>query len=465
MDEEEKQYTRNQAEIERIEAEKEHLQALKIKTNLEIEEIRSRKKSKWYRWRISIQAVIAGLVTSGLLATWLIGYWKPIIDVKTEKGLIQNEINQLELELIGIKQDSLDNQNSKLNLEKMSLLRQQDSLVYNIILADSINRNLKKDLAKQKSDLKKLLTSIDDKQSNSNFKIQVQKSINTIEKAESNAKKTSLDLELQKSKILMIKKHYLQELRFDQPISENSNSTEIRKVQEWINLQERLNENWTIKVATDGTYNQQTKIAVGEFQKMKGITKDGIVGKQTFYELTAPLRNAMTKLEPKETFSKTFIAYAKQHLVQNPRELGQNEGPWVRSYMGGNEGRQWPWNVGFVQTVLDQACYTHNFRFTDILPLTYSNDVMGNYALEKNILRRNNSDYIPKPGDIFLMVKSLDDWTHSGIVTAVEGEWIITIEGNTNDEGSREGYEVCKRKRNFKTRNIDFIDIDSVVRF
>lgn len=43
---------------------------------------------------------------------------------------------------------------------------------------------------------------------------------------------------------------------------------------------------------------------------------------------------------------------------------------------------------------------------------------------------------------------------HTGIVEAVAknvgGQWVIrTIEGNTNDEGSREGYEVARRERVF----------------
>lgn len=34
---------------------------------------------------------------------------------------------------------------------------------------------------------------------------------------------------------------------------------------------------------------------------------------------------------------------------------------------------------------------------------------------------------------------------HAGFVTAVKGNRIETIEGNSNDEGSREGHEVCRK--------------------
>jgi surface antigen len=53
----------------------------------------------------------------------------------------------------------------------------------------------------------------------------------------------------------------------------------------------------------------------------------------------------------------------------------------------------------------------------------------------------------PQPGDIFILDlgKGLG---HTGMVKIVNEDGTIgTIEGNTNDEGSREGYEVCRRTR------------------
>jgi len=52
----------------------------------------------------------------------------------------------------------------------------------------------------------------------------------------------------------------------------------------------------------------------------------------------------------------------------------------------------------------------------------------------------------PLAGDIFIMDygKGLG---HTGFVEKVQADKIFTIEGNTNDTGSREGYEVCRRVR------------------
>jgi hypothetical protein len=49
-------------------------------------------------------------------------------------------------------------------------------------------------------------------------------------------------------------------------------------------------------------------------------------------------------------------------------------------------------------------------------------------------------------------------WIHTGMVSVLHEETFDTIEGNTNDEGSANGYEVCARNRAFSSQ-IDFIRI------
>jgi hypothetical protein len=50
------------------------------------------------------------------------------------------------------------------------------------------------------------------------------------------------------------------------------------------------------------------------------------------------------------------------------------------------------------------------------------------------------------PGSEFVM-KYSSTTGHIGVVERMEGDNIYTIEGNTNDESSRDGYEVCRRVR------------------
>lgn len=57
---------------------------------------------------------------------------------------------------------------------------------------------------------------------------------------------------------------------------------------------------------------------------------------------------------------------------------------------------------------------------------------------------------IVQPGAVFIMDYGKGTG-HTGLVERVHGEWVETVEGNTNDEGSREGYEVCRRKRKLQS--------------
>lgn len=78
------------------------------------------------------------------------------------------------------------------------------------------------------------------------------------------------------------------------------------------------------------------------------------------------------------------------------------------------------------------------------LPRTASCDVLLAYARRRGLL----SD-VPKPGDVFLLLRAADDAIHTGFVTAVNAATgqFRTIEGNTNAGGSRDGYAVMRRER------------------
>ncbi|HOB52395.1 MAG TPA: hypothetical protein PK176_12365 [Acidobacteriota bacterium] len=58
-------------------------------------------------------------------------------------------------------------------------------------------------------------------------------------------------------------------------------------------------------------------------------------------------------------------------------------------------------------------------------------------------------------GSVFLTHRAPGDWTHAGIVTAAAADWFESIEGNTNDSGSRDGDAVLRRFRGYRRQ--DFI--------
>jgi peptidoglycan hydrolase-like protein with peptidoglycan-binding domain len=262
----------------------------------------------------------------------------------------------------------------------------------------------------------------------------------------------------------MIKDYFLQEINLKKIVKVGSTGPDVQKIQEWINLWRYVKPEWKYIVTVDGEFGQQTDQVIRIFQQMNNLPIDGIVGVKTFQALVKPMINAFTRIDGTDLRT-LIIAYAEQHLKNQPKELyNSNRGPWVRAYMDGHEGKEWAWCMGFVQTVLDQAFSTLGQSFTMSLPRTFSCDVAGEYGRQKNSLvpfatARPNPGFI-RPGDIFLVNRTPHDWNHTGIVTGLAGTMIHTIEGNTNDEGSREGFEVCRRIRNLATQQLDIFKIN-----
>jgi hypothetical protein len=123
--------------------------------------------------------------------------------------------------------------------------------------------------------------------------------------------------------------------------------------------------------------------------------------------------------------------------------------------MHGNEGTQFPWCAGFVCFLLDQACKTMR-RSMPIEP-SMSCDSLAASAKERDLFigeRDARGTAIPR-GALFLSRFAPRDWTHVGLVTRFDAESMRTIEGNTNDEGHREGHEVCARTRGYESK--DFV--------
>jgi hypothetical protein len=258
---------------------------------------------------------------------------------------------------------------------------------------------------------------------------------------------------------MFYKKQYLKEIAIGSRLKTGSKGKDVTKVQEWLNLWRFVSPDWKRKVTIDADFGPQTSNAVKEFQEMHALTVNGIVNSLTFSKLCEPMEKAFTSI-PLSDLRQLVVSGAFQHLQNSPTELNlNNEGPWVRAYMDGNEGKEWAWCMGFVQTILDQAFSALDKDYTELMPRTYSCDVVGEYGKQTGRLIRNkkireDAD-LTGPGDIFLIVNKPWDWTHTGFILERKGDWFETIEGNTNDEGAREGFEVCKRSRNFMKYNID----------
>lgn len=169
----------------------------------------------------------------------------------------------------------------------------------------------------------------------------------------------------------------------------------------------------------------------------------------------APIRRRFT------SYAEAVLAYAGKHLALRPIEIGgQNNGPWVRLYMNGNEGSDFPWCAGFVSFVLKQASADSAYP----MPIrgSWSCDSLaaqarevGVFVGEQEIKRDAAVRAALSPVSIFLCRRTPTDWRHTGFATGFDDETFATIEGNTNDEGYREGYEACARVRAYA--NKDFV--------
>lgn len=139
------------------------------------------------------------------------------------------------------------------------------------------------------------------------------------------------------------------------------------------------------------------------------------------------------------TLQQKAIEIAISQIGQEEKPRGSNWGEPVKSYLA-SVGIAFPasWCMSFVYWCFLQAAKAMGIK----TPLAKTGGVLN--AWQKAPASVKVID--PQPGDIFIQDHG-HGLGHTGIVEWVEGDDVHTIEGNTNDTGSREGYEVCRRVR------------------
>ena len=251
--------------------------------------------------------------------------------------------------------------------------------------------------------------------------------------------------------------HARRELDFPGMIQRGATGLKARRVQEWLTFHRYL-------TGIDGNFGAATEATVRSFQSSNGLGETGKVDEDTWNVLVDPLRRAASAtVAPTDTLDAAVLKIAEAHLLEHPVELGgDNCGPWVRLYVGGNEGAQWRWCAGFVTFILKQACEALSRNMP--IPGSYSCDSLAYQARQtqlfvpgKSLIDGTSSWSRLGRCPIFLVRQTPTDWCHTGLAFNNNGDVFSTIEGNTNDEGSANGYEVCQRTRSLA--NKDFIVI------
>lgn len=130
------------------------------------------------------------------------------------------------------------------------------------------------------------------------------------------------------------------------------------------------------------------------------------------------------------------------------RETSKNQGPglekfWAATtYPTGYANRE-PYCAAFVCWVVREACLDKAIPFSlPRSPVAYDFEKWGESNKSKGVAVLSNSS-TPKPGDIF----TLSAASHVGIVKAVNGLTVVTLEANTDGAGSREGDGVYEKVR------------------
>jgi hypothetical protein len=144
---------------------------------------------------------------------------------------------------------------------------------------------------------------------------------------------------------------------------------------------------------------------------------------------------------------KSALKVATTQVGQCENPLGSNWGTPVKDYLA-SVGINFPasWCMAFVYWCFNSSIKNDPSFKTDAVknnPLVKTGGVLMAWNSADKKYRVTGE---PQPGDIFIMDygKGLG---HTGIVEKTDPTFIYTIEGNTNDTGSREGIMVCRKQR------------------
>jgi hypothetical protein len=137
--------------------------------------------------------------------------------------------------------------------------------------------------------------------------------------------------------------------------------------------------------------------------------------------------------------SNTALQIAITQVGKEEVPRGSNWGPTVKGYLN-SVGINFPasWCMAFIYWCFNQASTQLGIEN----PMTKTGGVLNEYTHE-----RLNQVHTPQAGDIFIMDLG-NGLGHTGIIESIAADGTLhTIEGNTNDTGSREGYEVARKVR------------------
>jgi hypothetical protein len=218
-------------------------------------------------------------------------------------------------------------------------------------------------------------------------------------------------------------------------------------------LQRRLNDRGCGPLDVDGVFGQRTRSAVKLFQARFPDTDghplmvDGIVGAITWAALFGP-EGASIQQRPMPEILCAALDAARTQIGVREDPPGSNAGAEVTGYLAavglppGNA-----WCAAFVYWCFLQAA--NALRYPNPVPRTGSVLQQWRRAIATGVPHVDaktaaGNPALVSPGSVFYLSTG-GGMGHTGFVEEARGGKLVTVEGNTNDSGSREGVGVFRR--------------------
>ena len=243
------------------------------------------------------------------------------------------------------------------------------------------------------------------------------------------------------------------------------NADAVRKIQT------RLNDLGCGPLPVDGVFDSALSRAVKLFQARfpdpggMPLKVDGQVGSVTWSALFG-LASVPSAVRAPSRLTEAVLAFAETQIGVMEDPPGSNRGPEVDRYLRAAgldpEKGDFPWCVAFTHfcylTAASQVGIPNpHIRTAGVL------DHWNKAGKAANVVRVTTDEAVANPARVTPGSPFIMDFGkgvgHSGIVVEVTGGKLVTIEGNTNDTGSRNGIGVFRRTaRKINDINKGFID-------
>lgn len=251
----------------------------------------------------------------------------------------------------------------------------------------------------------------------------------------------------------------------------STDRTAVRRLQEFLVLAGfRIWSDENNAPGIDGDFGAGTSAGVSAFAAKNLLPP--VVNEPFWDKLTEPMRKAFAFRPVTTDLGRAIVEVCNAHLAAKMRETRallpngvlrgrDNSGPYVRAVCGGQETL---WCQGVASALINQATAVLGQRYSfalegpGVLPLYVPSIVQQAEHAGQFVPGAQASPSTVRPGSLFF-VRGARGGDHSHLHVGIVTEWIDartfkTAEGNTNVDGSANGWLFCMRLRS--TNGNDF---------